>query len=852
MSTSQPSRGGKADGLQRLQSLGLAIPPFVVIPHEELVDSANSLRHSRVRIEHAVRHVVIGLSKQGTFAVRSSASLEDGATDSFAGLFATALHVKFSDLADAIELVAGSARTPRVEAYLQERGLSPTNLIINVVVQEMVAADASGVAFGADPVSGLLDVTVIAAAYGLGEGLVDGSLNGDSFLLLQNGKVRSEQISTQHKQLTLAASGAGTAWVDVAPERAKQPKLSQRQLTEVHKTVQQLNSKFRGPQDVEFAFADEQLYVLQSRPITTLSNKLQVYDNANIIESYPGITLPLTFSFIEKMYGSVYRQLSEVLGVRPARVQHYRAVYDNMLAHLDGRVYYNLNSWYGVLSLLPGYRLNAAAMERMMGVKHSLELAPLPQLGLWRARLDVVRGGWGMLRSFFGLDRSRRNFKATFEEVLNEYKALNFTTLSDEDLSERYFKFEQTLVNRWRAPLVNDFFAMVFFSALQGLIRKWQLPRPHALHNDLLAGSNDVISIEPAQQTLSLAEAIAAQPEARALVLADGSDRAVAIAFWEALQSRADFSPLRTRIEAYLDQWGARTMGELKLETRTYEQDPVAYIEVLRAYVRQDIRSSATAHAVSTARKEAEGDVAQHLNGWRKPIFNWVLKQTRTLVSERENLRYARTRGFAMVRKMMDEVGSRLHSKQLVQQASDVYFLTQSEALGALVVSAAQGASDLPAQIEQTKLQYEQFAASTPPERISVRGDIEAALATLRRDVVASRAAESGAEVLRGTPCCAGKVRARVRVVHDPSELNNLQGGILVTRSTDPGWITLFPSAAAILVERGSLLSHAAIVSREFGIPCIVGIDNLLDTLRTGDTVEMDGASGEIKILSRG
>ena len=209
---------------------------------------------------------------------------------------------------------------------------------------------------------------------------------------------------------------------------------------------------------------------------------------------------------------------------------------------------------------------------------------------------------------------------------------------------------------------------------------------------------------------------------------------------------------------------------------------------------------------------------------------------------------------------MMFEVGRRLAKARVLAKAADVFYLEQEVALDALAgLRDASAPMSLQPEVERTCAAYADYARTELPERVSVRGDVSAALQTLTRVETASQdgglrekdnssGAASEATELLGTPCCPGVVRARARVITDPSSVDNLAGGILVTHSTDPGWIALFPSAAAILVERGSLLSHAAIVSREFGIPCVVGVRDLLATVRDGDDLTLDGSTGRIQI----
>ena len=233
----------------------------------------------------------------------------------------------------------------------------------------------------------------------------------------------------------------------------------------------------------------------------------------------------------------------------------------------------------------------------------------------------------------------------------------------------------------------------------------------------------------------------------------------------------------------------------------------------------------------------------------KKWFFFGLLKKTRSLVSSRENLRYERTRGFAVVRRIFCGIGKQFAAEGILAEPRDVFYLTKEEVFDFIKGTSVQ--INLRALVAQRKAEYAVFEQEQPlPERITTFGTVYHGN-DFRQVVQAAPidGAPEDANLLKGLGCSAGIVRARVRVVRNPDELSSLEGDILVTSSTDPGWVALFPSASAILVERGSLLSHSAIVSRELGIPCVVGISGLLNRLKTGDLVEMNGTSGEVRVL---
>jgi len=234
----------------------------------------------------------------------------------------------------------------------------------------------------------------------------------------------------------------------------------------------------------------------------------------------------------------------------------------------------------------------------------------------------------------------------------------------------------------------------------------------------------------------------------------------------------------------------------------------------------------------------------ESLSPLKRRVFDWVLHQTRNRVRDRENLRFERTRLFGRVRQIVIGLGQRLFEQRRIAKTRDVFFLTISEVMGAY--EDKQQTEQLGALVAARKRQQFSYT-SVPPDRFETRGPLEryrsftstAAVKDITEDV----------DQLLGTGACPGIIRGRVRVVTDPRRAILQEGEILVAQQTDPGWVVLFPAASGLLVERGSLLSHSAIVARELHLPCIVSIPSITAILKTGDLVEMDGSKGTVRIL---
>ncbi len=867
--------GGKARALADLRSDDLPIPPwFVVRPeafHASLsprlrdvlktspndAESAALLAELRPHddVSAEIRVALADLCPAGELvAVRSSASDEDGAAHSFAGQLDSFLFVEATDVPDKVAAVWRSGFSERIFAYRREHGLSPLPTAPSVLIQRMVNADISGVAFGADPVSGRRGVAVISAVYGLATALVSGECDADTYHVDRANRILQRAIAdkrTAHRQASGSVEGVAPA--PVPADRANLPALNDAQIVAVANLVRQTGAHFGRPQDIEWAIEAGTLYLLQSRPITSLAmtadpdGVLNLWDNSNIAESYNGVTTPLTFSFARRAYEEVYRQFCKILRVPPDLLDKHDEIFRHMLGLIRGQIYYNLLSWYRLLTLLPGYKANRGFMEQMMGVKEPLpnelvsELTPATWAERWRDRFRFVGSVFAMVRNHFSMNRQIRRFYERLNVALTIPGAqtrLGLEQHRPDELVAHYRDLERQLLTRWDAPLVNDFFAMIFYGVLGSLTRKWCDDAEGTLQNDLLCGEGGMISAEPAQRVRDLAEIARGYP-VLAAALCDGT-------FETIRRTMREVPRFRESYDAYLDKFGDRCLEELKLESATLHDDPLTLLRSVGQFARRlDRIGDGEGGNTTETRRLAEQRVQGALKGHplRRGIFAWILRNARSRVRDRENLRFERTRLFGRVRNIFVELGRRFHAVNVLDEPRDIFYLEVNEALG--FVDGTASTADLKGLVSLRKAEFERYRKmERPADRFETRGVVHRGNAFRGKQVVAE---ELSGDSRKGLGCCPGIVRGPVRVITDPRNATLTMGDILVAERTDPGWIMLFPSAAGLLVERGSLLSHSAIVAREMGIPAIVSIAGVTRWLKDGDWVELDGGSGVVR-----
>ena len=853
--------GGKAANLARLERLGLAVPPWYAVTTDAferareaggLVDPALEQAIERA---HAAR---IG-DLETLVAVRSSAVGEDSSGESFAGLHDSFLFVKGREaLLEAIRRVWASAFNERALAYRRARGLPLDRIAIAVVVQEMVEARASGVLFTANPNDGNVHEIVISALWGAGEGLVSAGLDADTWIVDKETLAVTEQIAGKRERLVLdRAAGCGLAREDVPAELREAPSLTREQVEETARAGLAIERHYRRPQDVEFSLdAAGRLWILQARPVTTVQefgpaagNRL-LWDNSNIIESYSGVTSPMTFSFIRQAYSIVYHCFTEVMGIAPDVVRANRDVFDNTLGLFRGQVYYNLLNWYRLIRLFPGFNYNKKFMESMMGVREGLgaEEEPAPVGGLRRYTVELpalLRLVGRSARNFLRIRRIVGDFEAHFRERYGTWSAMDFRRMAPHELAALYRQMEDHLLWEWKAPIINDFFVMIFYGTLKKLCVSWCGDERGSLQNDLIAGEGGIESTEPTRLLLRLAAQARQNPELRQLLLETAPDDLARL-----LPADPRFADFASEIARYLDLYGFRCVNELKLEEPSLRDRPAFLYQILRNYLAMEDPAALDVAAMEERERKLRADAearafAAIRSPWRRWIFRRVLANARLGVKNRENLRFARTRIYGLLRELLRAIGEDFADEGLLDATDDIFYLEIDEAWdfirGRAVTTDLKGLAALRrAEFDA----YRREVENTPADRFETFG------LPYHRNRYQGRpqpAAVGEDGLLRGIGCCPGVVTGPVKVLRTPSEDARLDGEILVAERTDPGWVPLYPSVSGLLIERGSILSHSAIVAREMGIPTIVGIAGLVSTLETGQVVTMDGAAGTVR-----
>ncbi|MBQ7229170.1 MAG: phosphoenolpyruvate synthase, partial [Clostridia bacterium] len=514
-----------------------------------------------------------------------------------------------------------------------------------------------------------------------------------------------------------------------------------------------------------------------------------VLDSSNIVESYPDLTLPLSMSFAKEIYYEIFRALLVRATNGSSVVSELDASLRDMVAMANGRVYYRITSWYDILRLMPFSDRFIAIWQEMLGVSNKAVDSDLKV---------PIRTKAVMLKTILNylqitpreMDKLSEFYETYANDLEQELDRLARAEGAEKvrGLLRKYHSLKNDVIPRWDITLMNDMYAFLF-TALSGKKNREQL-----------SNLSNLASMEPAKAMNALAETARTQG--------------------------MDSDAYRTQKERFLSDYGDRCLGELKLETRTYRTNP----ELVDLYVER----------LSEPANKPSAPSAQ--NAVPSRTLNPFVRRARIGIRNREISRLNRTRLYGFGRTIFTEIGNALYDMDLLDDPLDVFYLYIPELETYASWDRKEGA-DFRRRVDERKKQYEQFAQLPPYTRLVYDGQIHQ---KQTHGLQTDRPAAPG--LMTGTGVSHGTAVGEALVVEQPDLSMDTTGKILVTHSTDPGWVFLIQNAAGIVAEKGSLLSHTAIITRELGKPAVVGVKDATRLIETGDTVVVDADAGTVRL----
>ena len=757
-------------------------------------------------------------------AVRSSATCEDGAVASMAGLAETRLAVFGpARLADAIRDVWASLASGRALSYLAHNGVR--DVAMAVVIQRMVCAEAAGVMFTrADGDGDGARDRVVNASWGLGAPVVHGVQTPDMLRLDRAGAVKESLIAHKDSELVVAA-GELVLRPAPSPDAASLTEANCRALAELASRLEDLEDV---AWDVEFAIDKERIWLVQARPVTGQGfpaggEASTVWSNANVGEALPGVATPLTWSVAGAFSDAGFRRAFATLGCTVPK----SAV---LVGDVYGRFYLNLSQFMRVAAQVPW--LSPKTLVELGGGAGGDELArdvgEVSRRG-FVARLPLT--ATRLLSEQWRLDSEVERFERDAESSRRTYAALDLAILPDEALARTIRDLQGLLERTGNVMLTCASSALGSHLALKALLSRVAPGRAEYLAQALTAGIRDLESARPALGVLHVAALARREPLAlRAIQSVETT-----------LPEQLPEGPTRRALVSFLELYGDRAVREAELSTPRWREEPRVVLTMLRVALRGEGRDVEAQLARTRSQVDLEGSrLLSSLNVVSQTTVRHLVARAQKAARLRERMRAWVTRVLGMLRTAFLDAERRL--VRLVPDLGgphaieSVFFLTVDEVVGVLQTARV----DIAPLVRARRAEYARNVA---------RPDPPATFVGAPPTIVAP---PTGGDLLRGSSGCSGVVEGRVRVIPSVERMGELEPGeVLVVRSTDVGWTPLFPIALAVVTELGGPLSHAAIVARELGVPTVVNVAGATRALRTGDLVRVDGERGTVERLTR-
>ncbi len=761
--------------------------------------------------EILARYAAMGVEK--AVAVRSSATAEDLPDASFAGQQDTYLNIHGPEaVLEAVKHCWGSLWTARAIGYRARQGIDPDSVALAVVVQELVAADAAGVMFTANPVNGKRGEAVINATWGLGEALVSGAVTPDTLTVEKASRqVLKREIS--NKQVMTVRTESGTEEQPVAAEQQGRPVLNDAQTMELCALGVKIEDHYKTPMDVEWTLAGGKFAIVQARPITALPDEpldwtppkpKGTYMRGGLVDLLPSPMSPL---FDTLGIGSLAK---EMVSVGEALIKTRPVLPDDYYTSINRYAYMGVNfsarTWWWILTMLPSYpRLVREAVPFWRDVA-------LPK---YKKQVELYKK-----MDFAGQTSAElwNNIQVLVGNVMAYVGTLLFATMGNAAGSEGMLRI---VYNRW--------------------VRKEGMPPVETL----LMGWN-TLAVQGEKSLFDLAGWMGEKTELREAFLTMETSQIV-----QAMQAREILSEgsatgwkeFRERFDQHLQRFGYPVF-QLDFSADLPGDHPEPMIETLKMYLRGE---GANPYERQRKAEEARKQLSAATLGQSKGLKGWAFRKAlnwgQSLAEIREDALAEIGLGYPSLRAMLAELGGRMAQAGVLEQAEDIFWLQKGEVQAWL---AGLSGGSLQGEVGERKAFNQRARKSSPPSMIPMKKKY---MGIDTSAFLADSGPNQNQNILKGVAAGGGKVSAPACVLHGPEDFGKMKpGDVLVAGTTTPAWTPLFTMASAVVTDIGGPLSHGSIVAREYGIPAVMGTGVATRRIRDGQMITVDGNAGTVTL----
>lgn len=774
------------------------------------------------------------------YAVRSSATTEDSAFASFAGQQDTYLNIKGeSSLINSIKDCWASLFTDRAILYRVQNKIEHEKVHMSVVVQKMVLPDIAGIMFTADPISGHRGIISIDASYGLGEALVSGHVSPDIYKFNKNSLQIENKTIADKKLAIVPVQGGGTRKVEITGEKSKNQVMADTQIVKLAKLGMEIEKHYGSPQDIEWCMEGGSLYIVQSRPITSLfplpepvpkDKDLHAYISLNHIQVMTDPISPLgldifrnmitsssearrksQYSFFPVAAGRIYADASAVLQSKKARNALISA-----LSNMDSMS-------AGALSELvnrPDFERKIKKSKGIMWTAAKIAVPALVKI-IYILLFKNTEGTVDYINNFIG------QYEKKVEEAINNEKQgiKRLDAINEHGAFIHYF-LKEIIPNL--AP------GLISLKLLEKMEKKL-LGTNHYV-NTISKGMEGNVTTEMGLLTGDLADMIRKSPE---LIKEFENEDYRSLA--SRINSLKEHDEFKKTFNFFMHKYGIRASGEIDIARERWVENPKPLAKTILSIVntsREGLHRQEYNALIQNAKMAAEEmvkEVEVKHGKVKAKIIKRLIKVLRTNLPIREHHKFLMMRQMMIFKRALLEEARVLVEEGQLAEERDIFYVGMQE-----LYKAIESGESLIGLVKQRKEEYEHFSKLKAPRVMTSDGEEIKAVIKIEN-------LPEGA--LAGIPVSSGVIEGIAKVIIDPSKDSLNKGEILVAPFTDPGWTPLFINAAGLVMEVGGQLTHGTVVAREYGIPAVVGIADATKLIKTGQKIRVDGNAGYVIVI---
>lgn len=828
----------------RLQDIVDALPKLVTA--ENIKDTLNDDRlvqlQEKIRaaslppmVVAELKTILSGLGMDNRpLAVRSSAAAEDSPKASFAGIHESFLNVRgFENILASVKGCYASLWSPHAVVYRRKLNISDDEIASAVVIMDMVEAQAAGVGFTCDPHTGRQNVLVVNANFGLGESVVTGAVEPDTYYLDAapwNAVPRILLRKIGRKEgLTTVKTDGGTEFVPSREDSARQvlPDEKIEQLGLLLLRVLEALGDYDQPQDVEWVFDGRDFVLVQARPVTALArhtfaplnNQPDIWSNGNYRDAVPMVQSPLNRRLAKTIIDTIHDASCTEIGYRLPEGIHFSRFF-------NGRLYCNLSAlqwaWFDSMGTSPrDFNFFWGGHQPEIELKD-----PKPFRGL-----SGLKRLWHGIRCMHLIHKAKKSAPQTHARIQHSVENLagkGFSQVKDRDFISLYDE-----LGRIAKGYAREF---TFLSATGSLpavsllrtLTKYFADKAIVVFNSLLVGGETgITSADHGYKLVELAGIARRDSEAVSFLTSQPFEPQA----WE--DQLPEGSPFRQAFREFICEYGHRAIYELDIINPRWKEDPSYLFDIIRSTL-----NTANLDPLKSEQREkfdqAWQEITKEVPSYKHSSIRKLVKQAQAGAAVREKTKSVLAMIIAAYRLLAQELGYRFCKQAIIKEQADIYFCTWPELVA--VLTGQWDGTGLQQLILARKALQRELESISPPDIIL--GETPKYMEPITR---------ISGNCLIGVPVAAGKASGIARLICHPNEGDKLQpGDVMIAPSTDPGWTPLFLKAGAVVMETGGFLSHGAIVAREYGIPAVVNIPGLMRVIKEGVTVVVDGDEGKV------